>query len=237
MKTVLHKADTRGYANRGWLDTHHTFSFANYFDPDRIHFGALRVLNDDCVAEGSGFGTHPHENMEIISIPLKGGLEHTDNLGNITRIEQGEIQVLSAGSGISHSEYNLNQNSEAEFLQIWVIPNTMQAEPRYQQISLADIEQENQFYQVLSPSRDDQGVWIHQNAWFSMGNFSHRTKVDYKIHLPDNGIYAFILEGKAKIGSQDLEKRDGFGIWDTGKISVIAEKDTHILLMEVPMNI
>ncbi len=237
MKTVLHKADTRGHANHGWLDTHHTFSFANYHNQDRMHFGVLRVLNDDRVAEGRGFGTHPHDNMEIISIPLEGDLEHKDSMGNVAVIKEGDVQVLSAGTGISHSEYNMNQDSEVKFLQIWVFPNKKQVEPRYDQISLRDIEKDNQFYQILSPSKDDQGIWIHQNAWFSLGKFNKQTKVAYKIHLSDNGIYAFILEGKASIQGQELEKRDGFGLWNTDNISVIAEKDSKILLMEVPMGI
>jgi redox-sensitive bicupin YhaK (pirin superfamily) len=237
MKTVLHKADTRGHANHGWLDTHHSFSFANYHNPERMHFGVLRVLNDDRVAEGRGFGTHPHDNMEIISIPMEGDLEHKDSMGNVAVIKEGDVQVLSAGTGISHSEYNMNQDSEVKFLQIWVFPNKKQVEPRYDQISLRDIEKDNQFYQILSPSKDDQGVWIHQNAWFNIGKFSVQTEVDYAIHLSDNGIYAFILEGKASIQGQELEKRDGFGLWNTDNISVIAEKDSKILLMEVPMGI
>jgi redox-sensitive bicupin YhaK (pirin superfamily) len=237
MKTVLHKADTRGHANHGWLDTHHTFSFANYHNPERMHFGVLRVLNDDRVAEGRGFGTHPHDNMEIISIPMEGDLEHKDSMGNVAVIKEGDVQVLSAGTGISHSEYNMNQDTEVKFLQIWVFPNKKQVEPRYDQISVRDIEKENQFYQILSPFKDDQGVWIHQNAWFNLGKFSKQTKVDYTLNLSDNGIYAFILEGKANIQGQELEKRDGFGLWNTDIISVIAEKDSNILLMEVPMGI
>jgi redox-sensitive bicupin YhaK (pirin superfamily) len=237
MKTVLHKADTRGHANHGWLDTHHTFSFANYHNPERMHFGVLRVLNDDRVAEGRGFGTHPHDNMEIISIPMEGDLEHKDSMGNVAVIKEGDVQVLSAGTGISHSEYNMNQDTEVKFLQIWVFPNKKQVEPRYDQISVREIEKENQFYQILSPFKDDQGVWIHQNAWFNLGKFSKQTKVDYTLNLSDNGIYAFILEGKANIQGQELEKRDGFGLWNTDIISVIAEKDSNILLMEVPMGI
>ena len=237
MNTVLHKAGTRGHANHGWLDTFHTFSFANYHNPERMHFGVLRVLNDDRVTGGRGFGTHPHNNMEIISIPLEGDLEHKDSMGNIAVIKEGDIQVLSAGTGIYHSEYNMNQDSEVKFLQIWVFPNKKQVEPRYDQISIRDIEKENQFYQILSPSKDDQGVWIHQNAWFSIGKYSKQTKVDYNLHLSDNGVYAFILEGNASIQDQKLEKRDGFGLWNRDKISIIAEEDSQILLMELPMGI
>ena len=237
MKSVLHKAHTRGHANHGWLDTHHTFSFASYRNPERMHFGVLRVLNDDRVAEGRGFGTHPHENMEIISIPLEGDLEHKDSMGNIAVIKEGDVQVLSAGTGIYHSEYNKNPETEVKFLQIWVFPNQKDVEPRYDQISLKDIEKENQFYQILSPNKEDQGVWIHQNAWFNLGKFTTQTRVDYRLHADDNGIYAFVIEGAASIEGQILERRDGFGLWDTDHISVIAEKETKILLMEVPMGI
>ena len=237
MNTVFHPAESRGHANHEWLDTNHSFSFANYHNPERMHFGVLRVLNDDRVAEGRGFGTHPHDNMEIISIPLEGDLEHKDSMGNIAVIKEGDVQVLSAGTGIFHSEYNKNQDSEVKFLQIWVFPNKKQVEPRYDQISVRDIEKENQFYQILSPNKDDQGVWIHQNAWFSLGKFNTQTKVDYKPHSSENGIYAFILEGNASIQGQKLKRRDGFGLWNTDNITVMAEKDSKILLMEVPMGI
>jgi len=237
MNSLLHKAGTRGHANHGWLDTHHSFSFGSYHNPERMHFGVLRVLNDDRVAEGRGFGTHSHDNMEIISIPLEGDLEHKDSMGNIAVIQEGDVQVLSAGTGIYHSEYNRNRDAEVSFLQIWVFPNKKQVEPRYDQISLRDLEKENQFYQILSPHKEDEGVWIHQEAWFSLGKFNRQTKVDYKLHLSDNGIYAFILEGRASIQGQELERRDGFGVWNTDQVSLIAEKDSKILLMEVPMEI
>ena len=237
MNTVLHKASTRGHANHGWLDTHHSFSFASYHNPERMNFGVLRVLNDDRVAEGRGFGTHPHENMEIISIPLEGDLEHKDSMGNVAVIKEGDVQVLSAGTGIYHSEYNRNQDSVVKFLQIWVFPNRKQVDPRYDQISIREIEKENQFYQILSPSKDDQGVWIHQNAWFSLGKFTRQTKVDYKLHKSSNGVYAFILEGNANIQGHNLERRDGFGIWNRDSISIVAEESSRILLMEVPMDV
>lgn len=237
MNTVLHKASTRGHANHGWLDTHHSFSFASYHNPERMNFGVLRVLNDDRVAEGRGFGTHPHDNMEIISIPLEGDLEHKDSMGNVAVIKEGDVQVLSAGTGIYHSEYNRNQDSEVKFLQIWVFPNIKQVDPRYDQISIREIEKENQFYQILSPSKDDQGVWIHQNAWFSLGKFTRQTKVDYKLHLSSNGVYAFMLEGNAHIQGQNLKRRDGFGIWNRVSMSIVAEESSRILLMEVPMDV
>ena len=237
MNTVLHKASTRGHANHGWLDTHHSFSFASYHNPERMNFGVLRVLNDDRVAEGRGFGTHPHDNMEIISIPLEGDLEHKDSMGNVAVIKEGDVQVLSAGTGIYHSEYNRNQDSVVKFLQIWVFPNIKQVDPRYDQISIREIEKENQFYQILSPSKDDQGVWIHQNAWFSLGKFTRQTKVDYKLHLSSNGVYAFMLEGNAHIQGQNLERRDGIGLWNRDSISIVAEESSRILLMEVPMDV
>ena len=172
MNSVIHKAETRGHANHGWLNSHHSFSFANYYNPERMNFGVLRVLNDDQVQKGQGFGTHPHDNMEIISIPLEGDLEHKDSMGNTTVIKEGEIQVMSAGTGIQHSEYNKNLDKDVKFLQIWIFPNQKNVTPRYDQISITELAEDNKFYQILSPNKDDQGVWIHQDAWFNMGNLS-----------------------------------------------------------------
>lgn len=237
MKTVLHKAETRGHANHGWLDSHHTFSFANYRNPERMHFGVLRVLNDDKVAEGQGFGKHPHDNMEIISIPLEGDLEHQDSMGNTTIIKEGDLQVMSAGTGIFHSEYNKNKDKEVKFLQIWLFPNTRNVAPRYDQISLRDIEKKNSFYQVLSPDVNDQGVWIHQNAWFHLAKFDAGTSEKYSLKKEGNGIYLFIIDGEVEVDGQKLEKRDGYGIWESAEINVKAMKNSSILLMEVPMEI
>ena len=236
MEKILHKANTRGRANHGWLESYHTFSFANYYDPDRMQFGVLRVINDDKVEAGKGFGTHPHENMEIISIPLKGELEHKDSMGNIARIKAGDIQVMSAGTGVFHSEYNKNHDEEVEFLQIWVIPNQQQVQPRYDQISIADISEKNQFNQILSPNQDDQGVWIHQDAWFNIGEFDKTTETKYNLNSEKSGVYVFVLEGEAIVQGEPLERRDGFGIWNIEQISIIAGKDSKILLMEVPMD-
>jgi len=237
MKSVLHKAATRGHADHGWLNSHHTFSFAGYNDPERMHFGVLRVLNDDQVAPGRGFGTHPHDNMEIISIPLEGDLEHKDSMGNTTTIKEGDVQVMSAGTGIQHSEYNKNADQEVKFLQIWVFPNKRNVEPRYDQISLREIEKKNKFYQVLSPNPDDEGVWVHQDAWFHLGNFEAGATDSYQIKKEGNGVYAFILEGEVEIDGQKLEKRDGFGIWDADAFDFKATSDSRVLLMEVPMNL
>lgn len=237
MNTVLHKANTRGHANHGWLDSHHSFSFANYHNPQRMNFGVLRVLNDDKVAKAKGFGTHPHDNMEIISIPLKGDLEHKDSIGNVAIIKEGDVQVLSAGTGIFHSEFNKSQDEEVQFLQIWMFPNEKQVNPRYDQISLSSIEKDNELYQILSPSKEDQGVWVHQNSWFNLGKFNEKTDLSYPLKDKKNGVYAFVLEGQVKIQNQMLNKRDGFGIWNTDSINITAEKDSRILLMEVPMKL
>lgn len=237
MNTVLHKAETRGHTNHGWLNSHHSFSFANYHNPERMHFGVLRVLNDDVVQSGQGFGTHPHDNMEIISIPLEGDLEHKDSMGNVAVIKEGDVQVMSAGTGIYHSEYNKNENKDVKFLQIWLFPNKKNVEPRYDQISIRDIEKENQFYQVLSPSKDDQGVWIHQNAWFHLGKFEEGKTDKYQLKNKENGVYAFILEGEVEINDQKLSQRDGFGIWNVENFSFKANTKARILLMEVPMKL
>ncbi len=235
MKTILHKAETRGHANHGWLDSHHTFSFANYYNPERMHFGVLRVLNDDRVAPGKGFGTHPHDNMEIISIPLEGDLEHKDSMGNKAVIKEGDVQVMSAGTGVFHSESNKNQDKEVKFLQIWIFPNAKNLTPRYDQISIRDVEKENSFYQVLSPNKNAQGVWIHQNAWFHLGRFEAGKSETYTLKDTNNGVYAFVLEGEVEIDGQKLERRDGIGIWDVSQINAKSTTNSHILLMEVPM--
>jgi len=234
--SVLHKADTRGHANHGWLDSHHSFSFANYYNPDRMHFGALRVLNDDRVDPGMGFGTHPHDNMEIISIPLEGDLEHKDSMGNTTVIRNGDIQVMSAGTGIQHSEFNKNNDQLTKFLQIWVFPNKRNVTPRYDQITLNITDRHNKLQQILSPNSDDEGVWIHQDAWFHLGKFDADFKIEYPLKKKGNGVYAFVLKGDITINSIALNQRDGFGIWDIEKLSIQSNsQDAEILLMEVPM--
>lgn len=234
---VLHKADTRGHANHGWLDSHHTFSFANYYNPERMHFGVLRVLNDDQVAPGMGFGTHPHDNMEIISIPLEGDLEHQDSMGNVAVIKHGDIQVMSAGTGIMHSEYNRNKDKQTKFLQIWVFPNKRNVEPRYDQITLKTEDRHNKLQQILSPNSEDEGVWIHQDAWFHIGKFDSGFQTEYTVKKAGNGVYAFILSGSVTINGQELGTRDGLGIWDTTTLSITAGSDAEILLMDVPMSL
>lgn len=236
--TILHKASSRGHANHGWLDSHHTFSFANYYNPDRMHFGALRVLNDDRVDPGMGFGTHPHDNMEIISIPLEGDLEHKDSMGNVAVIKHGDIQVMSAGTGIQHSEYNRNKDKLTKFLQIWVFPNKKNVIPRYDQITLDIKDRHNKLQQILSPNKEDEGVWIHQDAWFHLGKFDNDFSINYTIKKKGNGVYAFILNGDFTIEGQTLNSRDGLGIWDIENLHIKSNsQDAEILLMEVPMNL
>lgn len=235
--SVLHKANTRGVANLGWLNSHHSFSFSNYYNPDRMNFGVLRVLNDDIVAGGMGFGAHPHQNLEIISIPLEGDLEHQDNMGNKTVIRNGDIQVMSAGTGVEHSEKNKNNDSQVKFLQIWVIPNQQNVKPRYDQITLNPEDRKNKLQQIISPNTEDQGVWIHQDAWFYLGNFDAGTNTKYQLKKKGNGLYAFILKGDLSINGQELNTRDGFGIWNFETLDIKANSDAEFLLMEVPMEL
>ncbi len=237
MKSVLHKADTRGHANHGWLDSHHTFSFANYYNPERMNFGVLRVLNDDIVAGGRGFSTHPHDNMEIISIPLSGDLEHKDSMGNVATIKAGDVQVMSAGTGVYHSEYNKNKEDEVRFLQIWVFPNKKDVTPRYDQITLDNNEALSGFQQILSPDQDDAGVWIHQDAWFHIGDLAPDYSGSYSVKKDGNGIYTFVLEGEVSINGQILKKRDGYGVWDVDDIDIKSNSEGRVLLMDVPMQL
>lgn len=236
MKTVFHPSSKRGKANHGWLNSRHSFSFANYHDSSKMNFGLLRVLNDDVVSGGQGFGKHPHENMEIISIPLSGDLKHEDSMGNKTVIREGEIQVMSAGTGIFHSEYNANKEQAVEFLQIWIFPRSQDIPPRYDQTELNDLHLANKLHQVLSPNPSDQGVWIHQDAWFHIGTFNEGIETVYPIKKEGNGIYAFVLEGSFDINGQRLEKRDALGTWETLELSIRSlDLNSRLLLIDVPM--
>ena len=237
-KTILHKANTRGHADHGWLNSYHTFSFANYHNPERIHFGALRVLNDDTVAAGKGFGRHPHDNMEIISIPLEGDLEHADSMGNKTVIRNGDIQAMSAGTGVTHREYNANTDEPVKFLQIWVFPDRKNIQPQYSQVTLQAEDRKNKLQQIVSPrSNGNDGVTIQQNAWFSLGDIEQGKQLSYNIKRKENGVYVFVLNGEVTIEDQKLNTRDGLGIWETDTISVTAGSNAEILLMDVPMDI
>jgi len=235
-KTVLHKAESRGKADHGWLKSFHTFSFAGYHDPQRMHFGALRVLNDDTVHGGMGFGTHPHDNMEIISIPLEGDLQHRDSMGNVAVIKKGDILVMSAGTGIQHSEYNKNADEAVKFLQIWIFPNKRNVTPRYDQMTIREEDKRDVLLQVLSPDPNDAGVWIQQDAWFHIGNCSAGKTLEYSTKKTGNGVYAFVLSGSFHIEGFELDSRDGLGIWDTDGFTLRSNSDgSEILLMEVPM--
>jgi len=233
--TTLHKANTRGFADHGWLKSYHTFSFADYFDNDRVHFGALRVLNDDYVAAGMGFGQHPHRDMEIISIPLEGDIEHQDSMGNKEVIRSGDIQVMSAGTGVSHSEYNKNTDKAVKFLQIWIIPNQQNIKPRYDQITLNSVDRKNTFQQIISPNQYDAGTWIHQDAWFNLADFEKDFEKKYTINKAGNGVYIFVLSGILEVENQILETRDGFGIEDFTSITIKAIENSSFLIIEVPM--
>ncbi len=237
MNTIYHPADSRGHADHGWLTTHHTFSFAGYHDPERTHFGVLRVLNDDEVAAGRGFGSHAHDNMEIISIPLAGDLEHKDNIGNTTVIREGDIQVMSAGTGVVHSEKNKNPDRDVRFLQIWVFPRERNLPPRYDQISMDLTREQNTWHQVLGPAPADGAVWINQDAYFSIGRFDAGTTTEYTIRQAGHGVYLFVLEGSAELDGHRLHRRDGLGITATDGFRLTAGPEgARMLAMEVPMN-
>jgi len=235
INTILHKAESRGFADHGWLKARHTFSFANYYNPERIHFGVLRVLNDDTIGAGEGFGTHPHDNMEIITIPLKGDLEHRDSMGNASVIRHGEVQVMSAGTGITHSEFNHNKNEELSLLQIWVFPDKKDVEPRYGQITLNSNDRKNKFQQIVSPDPDDEGLWIHQQAWFYLADLDNNFISEYRLNKKDNGVYFFLISGEIIINEVKLNKRDGIGVWDTDNIKIETKEVSELLIMEIPL--
>ena len=232
---ILHKANSRGHADHGWLNAYHSFSFASWYNPERIQFGMLRVLNDDTVAAGMGFGTHPHDNMEIITIPLEGDLAHKDSMGNSSTIKTGDVQVMSAGTGIQHSEFNPNADLQTKLFQIWLFPKYRNVEPRYQQITLDVTKQKNSFAQILSPNPDDEGVWIHQDAWFYLSDFEANFSKILALQKEGNGFYIMNIEGEIEVNGEKLEKRDAIGIWETNEIEINANSDSRFLIMEIPM--
>ena len=237
MNYQIFKSESRGGGNHGWLNSKHSYSFANYYDPARIHFGALRVVNDDIITGGMGFGKHPHDNMEIITIPTKGGISHEDSMGTGSVIESGDVQVMSAGTGVFHSEMNAYENQEGHFFQIWIIPNKMNVEPRYQQISVRDVAKENELYQVLSPNANDQGVWIHQDAWIFLGNYTEDKQETYKVQKEGNGVFFMVVEGEVEFDGNKLGRRDVIEIKGTNEFSFNVAKDSRLMLIEVPMDI
>lgn len=235
MKKVIHAADSRGRANFGWLNSKHSFSFGQYYNPDRIHFGLLRVLNDDIVQGGAGFPTHPHSNMEIVSIPLSGALAHKDSTGTEKSIETGEVQIMSAGSGLSHSEYNNSKTEDVNFLQIWVIPKENDIQPRYDQKYFDSKERKNKLQTVVDPDVED-ALWINQDARFMLTDLESELSISYDIKKRGNGVYVFVIDGDVEIAETGLQRRDAVGISEVDQIEISANKDSKLLLIEVPMN-
>jgi redox-sensitive bicupin YhaK (pirin superfamily) len=235
MKTVFHSADTRGHADHGWLNAHHSFSFAQWYNPERVHFGALRVLNDDIVAPKMGFGKHPHDNMEIITIPMEGILRHQDSMGNSSEILPGEVQVMSAGTGIQHSEFNVDNDNALKLFQIWVFPREKDVKPRYDQKAFSPESRHNQWQQIVSPNPDDEGTWIHQDAWFHLADLDAGNSLDYAVRKPGNGIYILLIDGEATAADQSLSSRDAVGVTETDNVTIAATTNAKVLLMEVPM--
>lgn len=238
MKKILHPAATRGTADYGWLQAKYSFSFANFFDPNRVQFGKLRVLNDDIVAPSMGFGKHPHQNMEIVTIPQEGALKHRDSMGNEGIIESGDIQIMSAGTGVEHSEINARSDEAVKLFQIWVFPEEEGVTPRYDQKKISELLTPNELSTVVKPKSEAQNgdLWIHQQAWFNIGEFSEKTKTTYTLNNKAHGAYVFVMDGSATVDNETLNKRDAIGIWDTDKVSITADKDSRVLLIEVPMN-
>ena len=236
MKYQLFKSESRGGGNHGWLNSKHSYSFANYYDPERINFGALRVVNDDIITGGMGFGKHPHDNMEIITIPTKGGISHEDSMGTGSVIESGDVQVMSAGTGVFHSEMNAYENQEGHFFQIWIIPNKMNVETRYQQISVREVAKQNELYQVLSPNPDDQGVWVYQDAWIFLGNYSENKQETYNVQKEGNGVFFMVVDGEVEFDGKVISRRDVIEITDTNEVSFNVKAGSQLMLIEVPMN-
>lgn len=235
MKTVLEKASQRGHAQFKWLNTYYSFSFADYYNPERMGFGALRVLNDDTIAPAGGFDMHPHKNMEVITIPLKGSLHHRDSGGHEDMIRWGQIQVMSTGTGLYHSEFNDDSDEiSTELLQIWVIPSQMDTPPKYGVYDILNVLKENQFSSIIAPDGSAPAS-ILQDAWFSIGELKHGIKLDYQLHKPHNGVYVFMLGGQIKVAKYELYAKDGLGIWNTDSVSFEAVQDSTVLLIEVPM--
>lgn len=235
MKTVFHEAGSRGYAKHGWLTTHHSFSFASYYDPERMGFGALRVINDDHIAAGSGFGAHPHDNMEIITIPLSGSLKHEDSMGNSAVVTTGEVQVMSAGTGVEHAEYNASEAEDLTLFQIWIMTGKRNVAPRYDQRRFDSVLYRNTFRQVVGPIDTEEGLGIYQDARISLGCFDAGQEFVYQIAQKDHGVYFLIIEGQAMIAGHRLGKRDALGVWETESIALKADTEAFVLAIEVPM--
>lgn len=235
MKTVIHRAETRGQADHGWLKAKHSFSFAHYFNPTRMNFGALRVFNDDLIAPSMGFGTHPHDNMEIVSIILNGRIRHKDSMGNVAEITKDEIQVMSAGTGITHSEFNADTKETLNLLQLWVMPKEYDIKPRYDQVKLNPEDRKDKIQTIVAPDVEG-AMWINQDAYFSRASLSTGKSIDYKMFKEGNGVYVFVIEGTISTNDTDLKKRDAIGVWESDKVNISATADAELLFVEVPMN-
>ncbi len=236
MKTIFHPAGERGFASRGWLKSYHSFSFSQFYDEKKMNFGLLRVLNDDFVEKGMGFGTHGHDNMEIVSIPLSGALKHNDSTGREKVINQGDVQIMSAGSGIQHSEINNSKTEDVKFLQIWILPKEKDIEPRYEQKSFSEEDKSNRFLSVVSPEKDAGSVWINQDAYFSLANLDTGSNIDYKLKSKTHGVYLFVLEGEIEVADHNLKERDALGVYEIEKLNILAKTNTKLLVIEVPMS-
>lgn len=235
IQKIVHKSNTRGTADYGWLKANYSFSFANWYDPSRVHFGLLRVFNDDHVEPGMGFGTHPHDNMEIVTIPLEGKLEHKDSMGSIGVIGPNEVQIMSAGTGITHSEYNGSATDPVKVFQLWVFPKIRNIEPRYDQKVFDPNDRINKWQCIVSPTHEG-ALWINQDAYFSLGDFNKGNKSNYQLNNPSNGVYLMVIEGSIKILDETLAKRDAIGISNTELITFEVLTEAKLLIIEVPMN-
>jgi len=235
MKKIFHRSDSRGIADHGWLHSRHTFSFANYYNPDRMGFGKLRVLNDDIVEPSMGFGTHPHDNMEIVSIPISGSLRHEDSMGNQHIIEPGEVQIMSAGSGVTHSEYNNSDVDQVNFLQIWVIPKKLDIKPRYEQKRFDAEKKQNQFQIVVSPDGEKESISINQDVYFTLIDLDKNCSISYQLRNSDNGVYIFMISGSVMLGDQYLDERDGVEVSNTLNVTLLARTNTQLLFIETPI--
>lgn len=235
MKKIIYLSSSRGNADYGWLKTHYSFSFSNYYNPERIHFGMLRVLNDDTIAAGKGFGEHPHDNMEIVTIPIEGSLAHKDSMGNSSVIKNGEVQIMSAGTGIFHSEFNASTIEQTRLFQIWVFPKEKNIQPRYDQKLFSIEERKNNFQTVVAPDKKNGALWINQDAFLSLGNFEKGRVEEYSIKYSGNGAFVFVIEGEIEIDGTKLERRDAMGISETEKISLKTNSNVEVLIIEVPM--
>ena len=235
MKTTLIRSNERGHANHGWLDARHTFSFAHFYNPEQMHFGLLRVFNDDIVAPGMGFGTHPHDNMEIVTIPLQGDLQHRDSMGNTSIIRHSEVQIMSAGSGITHSEFNPNKDQLTNLLQIWVFPKERNIKPQYGQAQFLAEGRKNKLQTVVSPTKEDVSLWVNQDVWFSLANLDASFSLPYTIKNPGNGLWIFVIKGEVKVGDLYLNTRDSLGLSDVHSTTIEALQDSELVLIDVPM--